>query len=192
MGGVLAASVPRPLEFPMPRPLAAGAASLLSILIVLGDPGSACACSCAEMSEQAAFDGADAVFAGTLTDSGTGVFDEKTTLEFTVDEVYKGRVAESQGVLTLGSEASCRWEPPVGEAYLVFASLEDGRLTAGLCNGSRPLDGTPLTLDVQGAEPLPGEADTAEDALRPSLAVAALLAVIGAAWWLRRRHLRRI
>ena len=177
----------------MPRPLAAGAAFLLSILIVLGDPDSACACSCVELSEQAAFDGADAVFAGTLADSDTGVFDEGTTLEFAVDEVYKGHVAESQGVLTFGSEASCGWEPPVGEAYLVFADLEDGGLSAGLCNGSRPLDGTPSALGVQGAEPLPGEAGRAEDALWPyGLAVAALLAATGAAWRLRRRHLRRV
>ncbi|MDA1361618.1 hypothetical protein O1R50_18465 [Glycomyces luteolus] len=183
----------------MRRLLAAGAAILLSAFIVFANPGSACACSCAEQTDAEAFDGADAVFTGTLTRSDESGFppgssSDPTTLEFEVDEVYKGEVAEVQGLLTPGSEASCGWLPPVGEEYLVFAYLEDGKLNAGFCGGSRMLDGQSPAFGVEAAAPVPGEADLAETELWPyGVAAALLVAATGAGWWfLRRRHLKRV
>ncbi|SDD31477.1 hypothetical protein [Glycomyces harbinensis] len=177
----------------MRRLLAAGAASLFSLLIVLGSPGSACACSCVELSDDEAFDAADAVFTGTLT-AADSAFGGEVILEFEVDEVYKGGIAEFQGVLTSDAEASCGWSPPVGEAYLVYAHLDGGELYAGLCGGSRELEDTPPALGVEGAAPVLGEAGPSDNAhWLYGLGAAALLASTGAAWWLlRRRQLRRV
>lgn len=181
----------------MRRPLAAGAAALLSTFIVFADPGSACACSCVGQTDAEAFDGAAAVFTGTLTridESGLLSGGEPTTLEFEVDDVYKGDIAELQGILTSGPESSCGWKPPVGEEYLVFAYLEAGKLNAGFCGGSRELAGRAPAIEAEATAPLPGEADLAEPALWPyGLAAVVLVAVTGTGWWfLRRRFFKRV
>ncbi|MFC3491174.1 hypothetical protein [Glycomyces rhizosphaerae] len=183
----------------MRRLLAAGAATLLSAFIVFANPGSACACSCAEQTEAEAFEAADAVFAGTLTRRDGGGFplgspDDPATLEFEVDDVYKGDIAEVQGLLTSGSEASCGWDPPVGEDYLVFAYLEGGKLNVGFCGGSRALDERSPEFDAEAVAPVAGEAGLAKTELWPfGVAGALLVAATGAGWWfLRRRHLKRI
>jgi hypothetical protein len=183
----------------MRRLLAAGAATLLSSFLVFANPGSACACSCVEQTDAEAFEGADAVFTGTLTRSDEGGFlsgssTDPTTLEFAVDQVYKGDVAEVQGILTSASEASCGWEPPVGEEYVVFAYLEGGKLNAGFCGGSRALDERAPAIDAEAAAPVAGEADLAETEVWPyGVAAVVLLVAIGAGWWfLRRRHLKRV
>lgn len=178
----------------MRRLLAAGAASVLSFFIVLGDPEPACACDCGELPEEEFFDNADVVFAGTLTRVDEGDFDEDAKLEFAVDEVYKGEAAATQGALTASSGASCGWTPPVGEDYLVYANLEDGRLRVWLCNGSRPLEEASTALPAEGAAPIPGEVDAVRDSpWLYGLGAAALLTATGTAWWLlRRRHFKRV
>jgi len=180
----------------MRRLLTTGAAALLSAFLVFANPGSACACSCVEVTDAAAFAEADAVFTGTLRGSDEHGFPhpESVTLEFAVDEVYKGEVSEVQGVLTSAADASCGWLPPEGEAYLVYASEEGGQLWARLCGGSRELEGTPPAFDAEGGVPIPGADDLAGPEAWPYGAAAALLlAATAAAWWLlRRRHLRSV
>lgn len=175
----------------MRRSLAAASAAILSVLLIAATPGSACACSCVEQTDAEAFEAAAAVFIGTLTGvDEAGLGNDRVTLEFEVDAVYKGDIAEVQGVRTAGSEASCGWEPTEGERYLVFASSGDGELATGLCSGSRLDEAAAPAFAADPAAPADGESGLAPISYRPYAAGAAALIAVGAAAWilLRRRR----
>ncbi|THV28055.1 hypothetical protein [Glycomyces paridis] len=176
----------------MRRSLAAAFAAVLALFLIAATPGAACACSCVEQTDAEAFADADAVFTGTLDDIDEegfqfGVADGPATLEFEVDEVYKGEVSERQGVVTIGGDASCGWRPPEGERYLVVAYFEDGELHAGLCGGSRALDEGPIVFDVEAYAPEPGESGLAPFPVWPVVGAAALVAA-AAVWIVLRRR----
>jgi hypothetical protein len=114
---------------------------------------------------------------------------------FAVDAVYKGKVDPVQEVVTAMSSASCGLETTVGERYLLLARPADGDASAlqtGLCDGNRPLDGTPAVAGVQArpvvdgaggdaAEPRdPEPRDPAADRRRVALGASAGLVVLGA------------
>jgi hypothetical protein len=176
------------------RPSSALGAILISAGLVLAFPEAACACSCVGVTDEEAFDGAAAVFTGTLVDDGTPVFGRPggiRTLEFEVDDVYKGEVAELQGIATAGDGAGCGWELPAGEDYLVFATISDGQLFASLCGGSRAVEeGDAFLLDQAAVAPVPGEADLNEAPTWPFVAgaVALIAAVTVVVWWRVRRR----
>ena len=178
----------------MHRPMAVLGSILLSAGIVLAHPEAACACSCAEVTDEAAYDDAAAVFTGTLVDgdlSTFGVPERDRILEFRVDEVYKGEVAELQGVATVGDGNSCGWELPAGEEYLVFATISDGKLYSGLCSGSRPIEEGAVFPDRAATAPIPGEADVDDAEAWPLIvgAVVLVAAVAAVVWWRLRRRL---
>ena len=116
---------------------------------LVGPASPACACSCMRLTEAEAYERASTVFAATLVRRGEAKDGQSSltqvTMEFVVDAVYKGEVRPVQKVLTAASSASCGLEVPVGQRYLVHASpSEDGSaLQTTLCDGNRPLDGTP-------------------------------------------------
>lgn len=177
----------------MRRPASTLGAMLISAGLVLAYPEAACACSCVAVTDEEAFDGAAAVFTGTLVDDGTSSFGSPgatRTLEFEVDEVYKGEIAELQGIATSGDGASCGWELPAGEEYLVFATISDGQLFASLCGGSRAVEAGDAFFAQAADAPAPGEADLDESALWPFAAgaVALLAAVAAFVWWRLRRR----
>ena len=123
--------------------LAVGAVGILSA-------APAGACSCMELDDQAAFDGADVVFVGELIDyqppprSEVMTSADPATWTFGVDEVFKGEATAVQDVVSAVSGATCGLELPREHAtVLVFAnhSAEDpeggGQLEANLCGGTR-------------------------------------------------------
>ncbi len=101
------------------------------------------ACSCAEQTPAQHAEGADVVFAGTLTDvdeprqfpvvsSGA-----EATYTFDVDAVYAGDPAPATRVGSPWSGASCGLEfMKTGQRYVVFAHADGKQLDAGLCGGT--------------------------------------------------------
>jgi hypothetical protein len=93
----------------------------------------ACGCTGGTPTEHALR--ADAVFSGRLV-SREVVGGDTALHVFAVDTVHVGDVSARQGVLSPASGASCGLELAGEGPFLVFASREDGRLTAGRCGGT--------------------------------------------------------
>lgn len=103
----------------------------------------ASACSCVGATDAESAVRADAIFAGTLTDTATPRQADRSTdpvtYTFGVSRVYKGEVATSQPVDSVVSGASCGLELEGAGPFLVFATAEEASLKANLCGGTRPL-----------------------------------------------------
>lgn len=139
-----------------------------TVLVVGTTTGTAHACSCVALSDQEAFDQADAVFEGTVTGVDTPDGPVVSSLDpsvwrFQVTDVFKGRALARQAVISPSSGASCGLELKEGERYYVFAWLDSvfetepqpkaGQLAGHLCNGTRSVrDGT-LDIDDVRARP---------------------------------------
>ncbi len=178
------------------------AALVLGSGLALVGAAPAFACSCAMQSVAEHADGADAVFAGTLTDvdGARSLFDgDDTTYAFEVDAVYAGDPAAVAHVTTASSGAACGLEGlEVGDRYVVFAHDSGDQLSANLCGGTGPatpkLEGTlqdllgaPVRPDLtggQGAGPPP----PLPSLVTPWAWLAGLAAVVGPLWWVLARR----
>lgn len=174
------------------------AALVLGAGLALVGNAPAFACSCALQSVAEHADGADVVFAGTLTEADVAgsVFNgDQTTYAFEVDAVYAGDPAPVAHVSTASSGSACGLEGlVVGERYVVFADDGDGGLSASLCGGTGPATSTlegsvehvlgvpvqPGLTGGQGAGPPP----PLPSLVTPWAWVAGLAAVVGPLWWL--------
>ncbi|MGI8793239.1 MAG: hypothetical protein ACR2H3_08690 [Acidimicrobiales bacterium] len=155
------------------------AALLAGCVVLTASPASAC--SCAGVEDQAALAQADAAFEGVVVEkreppSGPGMSSADPALwVFRVTKVYKGEVAETQGVISPTSGASCGLElGGPGTRALVFAAgtpgrglpsgSQEGALFANLCNGTRSLGdaATAIGIDEIG-QPIPGEVGLASN-----------------------------
>jgi hypothetical protein len=126
---------------------------------LVGPAAPACACSCVPVTEAEAYARASTVFAARLVRVSDPVDGQSSvdpvTMVFAVDSVYKGKVTTLQEVVTPMSSASCGMAATVGERYLVHARPGEDTgapLQTTLCDGNRPLSGTPL---VAGAKARP-------------------------------------
>ena len=118
---------------------------LAAVGMVLVNPGTSYACSCAvsQLPDHAAW--ADVVFTGTLTEidlpperrvMSSG---EKVDYTFAVDAVHQGEVRATAVVTSAVSGASCGLEGlKVDRAYVVFATGDPARFEANLCGGTAP------------------------------------------------------
>jgi hypothetical protein len=102
------------------------------------------ACSCMAPPPPAeARNGADAVFAGTVTgvlqNAPLGTSNNRVMVSFRVSEVWKGANNPEIAVLTSGDSASCGFGFDQGGQYLVYAFIEEGRLTTNLCSRTNAL-----------------------------------------------------
>jgi hypothetical protein len=129
---------------------------------LVGPAAPACACSCVPVTEAAAYARANTVFAARLvrvSDPVDGQSSENpVTMVFAVDAVYKGKVTTLQEVVTPMSSASCGMAATVGERYLIHARPGEGLgtpLSTTLCDGNRPLSGTPMVAGAK-AHPVVG------------------------------------
>lgn len=135
------------------------------------------ACSCAGMSDEQAFERADAVFVGELRQIRRPTIKfssaDDSRFIFTVNQVYKGVVHATQSIVSPSDGASCGLEIDPGTVALVFAhSPDDGEYAAGLCDGTRKLGLQELLADFgQGTKPQPGSSPIGEDNSIPSLVV---------------------
>lgn len=169
------------------------------------------ACSCASFTDKQYFERADLVFTGTLVDreeppsGGTVSSADPVTLTFEVERVYKGSAVRDLDLTTARSSASCGLELEGRGPFLVFAT-DRGGLTAGLCDGSRPLnkkipasfgEGTPARplstsepAPTSSRETAPAEEDGPPSWIYPAgvaVLLGAALAGAGALWARRRR-----
>ena len=105
-------------------------------------PSTALACSCVPFTKPAYAQQATLVFTGTATrvdvHSGPLVFSSMDPVDvvFDVETVYKGAPTKTTTISTVASGASCGYEFQAGRRYTVFPSLRDGKLDAGLCQGT--------------------------------------------------------
>lgn len=158
-------------------------------------PASACSCPALEYGgdDSTHFAEAAAVFVGEVVDYSTrnsdDSFSSKALWVFRVKQVYKGNVAERQGVLS-GDSQYCGLNLPKTGPTLVFASRSTGdlastdgaHLVAGLCGGSRALGSYPLPKifgDPEPPRPGVGGPMTLDDSQGPAwmIGVTALAAV---------------
>jgi hypothetical protein len=109
-------------------------ASLAFLLATLGARATE-ACSCAEPpppAERAA--AVDAVFEGYVLDTALDSQGATRTVHYQVLRAWKGVHADAVVMVTTGSTgASCGIDAEVHASYLIYATLFEGQLTAGLC-----------------------------------------------------------
>lgn len=127
---------------------------LLALGAVALTPGSACACSCAEMPTERAFAEADVVFVGRVVDRTVDrgfpwlvrSSADKAVWTFEVTATYKGDGVRRQEIVTADSGASCGLELSGPGPFVVYGTRdaaepapEEGQYAANLCGGSAPL-----------------------------------------------------
>jgi len=110
--------------------------NLLLLLLLLGYPASAFACSCGpQQSISEAFTEAEAVFLGEVTSFEQGVAHFKT------ERGWKGIFSNKLSVHTNPSPSLCGYSFKTGKRYLVYAfKRKDGTLTTFLCSRTSPAD----------------------------------------------------
>lgn len=183
------------------RPAAAAATVLIAAALVLVLPAApALACSCIEMTEDQALEGAAAVFTGTLVEyrpppTVSSSMDPATWV-FHVHEVHKGSVDRPrQEVTSPVSSASCGLDPPEGRrTYRVYADAagEGGALTASLCGGTHIVADQPVPDQVEHPAPDDDGALRVTSPRRVMLVVgvgaglAGVAGLAGLVWWRRR------
>jgi hypothetical protein len=155
-------------------------ATVLACAAALVDPVPAWACSCAPITTQQAYDDADAVFRGTVTERDrTGRGEEaRVELRFEVSRVFKGFVYSDQVVATPQDSAGCGIDAAVGTNWVIFATQTvEGtgdrlvtRLSTSLCSGNLPGSTVPSLLG-RGQFPRPGASDTEEKSLAADVRV---------------------
>ena len=144
---------------------------IVATVLVLSSPPAA-ACSCVGFTDQMAFERADVVFVGEVqgVDRPSLVASslDPALWTFSVDEVFKGDAARTQGLVSAASGSSCGLELPTTGTVVVFARQEPGNveptvdwdtLHADLCGGSRPVvDPVPATVFGSAHAPIEGSA----------------------------------
>ena len=182
---------------------------LLGALLVMIGPAAdpAFACSCGVLSDEMAFEYADAVFIGDLVDyeppPNRDVMSsaDPATWTFEVSEVYKGEVGAHQEVVSEVLGSSCGLELPREGEFLVFATeagfeiaVGDGQYYAGLCGGTRATSAGPLAVDAAPSPSAPTEAaaeSPSDGGTSPAIVVVVVAiiaaAVLGGVGFIRRR-----
>lgn len=169
----------------------------LAILLLVGalvvPSARVAACSCAMATPAEAASRSDAVFAGRVLaerdvagrDGGFG--GGSTLYTFAVDGVAKGAVGERVEVLAGGDGNMCGMPFSREDRWLVFATLEEGTLTSGLCSGNVVLaEGDPVPLELAA----PVATAEAPDAQLPVPVIVVLVSaalVLVASWLAFRR-----
>jgi hypothetical protein len=116
-------------------------------------PTVAYACSClAPPPPETARDQSAAVFSGTVVAiAGSGAAPGSPLLvTFDLQQVWKGPDGPQLTITTPADSAGCGYAFAQGEAYLVYAGAEGGRLSTGLCTRTAPLDAADADLAALG------------------------------------------
>jgi hypothetical protein len=163
-------------------------ATVLACAAALVNPMPAWACSCAPITTRQAYEDADAVFKGTVTQrerAGRGE-EARVELRFAVSRVFKGFVYAEQVVATPPDSAGCGIEATVGSNWVIFATQTvEGtgdvlvtRLNTNLCSGNLPGATVPSLLG-RGQFPRPGASDSEEKSLTADLRIDRALKIAG-------------
>jgi len=123
--------------------------SLVTAATIFLSASPASACSCVGFTDEEAFELADAVFVGSVSqiyDARSGSSKNPEVAVLQVSDVYKGEVREVQAVTTPSFGPSCGFGFEVDGIYVVFGRVEgindvdEGFYEANLCTGTRLLD----------------------------------------------------
>jgi hypothetical protein len=153
-----------------------------AVTVVVAGTGPAHACSCLALTDEEAFEIADAVFVGELvgtelaTDPGPVYSSgDPERFYFDVDKVFKGKATDRQTILTARDGASCGLEIGGSGPFLVFAYRDRGDLQSNLCSGTRPLSMGDLPASFgPGRQPTLQPADEPDEVSGPSMLEAAM------------------
>jgi hypothetical protein len=175
--------------------LLACSATSVGFAVASGQPASAC--SCATFTEQEAFDGADAVFAGELVEIVTPPGDTDSTVDverfvFDVDVVYKGEAVDPQTIVTARDGATCGLEVHGPGPFLVYATLTDSIVTgavddelySNLCSGTRAVADAAVPASFGDGRPPSAPASSGSSSADTSdkgWVIVAVVGVVGAA-----------
>ncbi len=144
--------------------------------LVTWGAGPALACSCAYQHMPEFVDGADEIFAGTLTgtsgppERGVVSSTDPITYAVEVDAVYRGDVGSVAYFESAMSGASCGLEGmEVDRRYLVFVSTDGSERAATSCGGTAPA--TPGRVDaIERLTGAPAEPAVGADTRKPRAA----------------------
>jgi hypothetical protein len=144
--------------------------------LVTWGAGPALACSCAYQHMPEFVDGADEIFAGTLTgmsgspERGVVSSTDPITYAVEVDAVYRGDVGPVAYFESAMSGASCGLEGmTVDRRYLVFVSTDGSKRAATSCGGTAPA--TPGRVDaIERLTGAPAEPAAGVDTRKPRAA----------------------
>lgn len=119
---------------------------LALVLVVAGKAPGAWACSCVPANDREHFEGADLVFSGIVTGredpnatSPAQSSGDDIIWTVDVDGAQKGTVSDPEEVVSARNGATCGYEFQITKRYQVFADRRDGKVTTGLCSGTREL-----------------------------------------------------
>lgn len=137
---------------------------LVATSLFLLNTSPASACSCLPTTPQQSLDRSSTVFSGKVIDivqpnprntTYSTPADSQVKVKFEVAKVWKGKTGRQLIVTTSDSSASCGYSFQKGEAYLVYASSQDGKVETGLCSGTKPLSQARADLAVLGNRETP-------------------------------------
>lgn len=120
---------------------------MVMALLLFAVPAGVHACSCALLSSEEKFEGADVVVRGTIVGLGGGPFkflrssSAQAAYQVRVSEVLKGDVDTALNVRSGSEESLCGYAVHIGEEhelYLVSSDTED-EYTTGFCSGNELL-----------------------------------------------------
>ena len=137
-------------------------ALMMSVIWLLGNPAQVHACKCAEPgtpSEE--MEKSSAVFAGRVIsvrhsydpDAASVSPEDRATVGFDVNSVWKGAVHEEMYITTPPTGGSCGFTFTEGEEYIVYAydsSYADGGYTVGICGRTALLQQAQADIDSLG------------------------------------------
>ena len=127
----------------------ASALLAVSLLAPTGREGLV-ACLNGHPTVEAEFAAREAVFIGTVVSeraerpAADRYFDDGTTYEMKVDEVFRGRLPKR--VRVFSENSSGRFQMDRRRKYLLFVYTEHGRMTVDSCGNSEPLNSDSETL----------------------------------------------
>ena len=140
--------------------LVLGLAVILSttagVMVLTAGPAAACSCASQDVDDLSA--GADVIFTGSV--SKRAEYDDEAVLTVRVDQVFEGEVQRRTDVVGGVDGNMCGLDQREGDPIIVFGTLSDGEVSAGLCSSLHPLSGPgyeKALVDLgEGAEPSPG------------------------------------
>lgn len=142
---------------------------VLAAAVIMLPGAQALACSCGMGTPAEMFEHADVVFVGTAADVSQprpgGMLGPTVDYLFHLGELRKGPVPGFEVLVNTSSdEASCGTSFTLGKDWLVFASLQQGVLSTGLCSGNVAVAdeaGQAALAELPPPIPLPAAAEEA-------------------------------
>lgn len=133
---------------------------LLGLVVLVAGMTSACSCTLPEPASEA-FDNADAVFVGTVTNIGSPSVGSDiwgaNSITFEPSRVFKGQSTSELTIQTWKDTAGCGYPFEEGKEYLVYAQHTAQGHEVSLCSRTTDIESADGDLEVinEKAQPIP-------------------------------------